>query len=78
MTRDDHKDCNPELAELALKLRELERDQEEEEGSLFPESFMQEFTDFKTWDEFKVRLVSTPVEIRRSSPVRSRRQPFKR
>ena len=61
MTRDDREDTDPELAELALKLRELEGDQEDD--PLFPESFMREFTDFETWDDFKVRLAATsPAE----------------
>ena len=63
MTRDEHEDTD---AELALKLRELEREDEEEEGHLFPQSFMREFTDFKTWDEFKVRLAATPRAERKS------------
>jgi hypothetical protein len=66
MTRDDHEGTDPELAELALELRERERDQEEDDDSLFPESFMHEFTDFKTWDEFKVRLAATPRPERES------------
>lgn len=58
MTTDDLDDTDPELAELARKLRELDRDQEDE--PLFSDAFMQEFTDFKTWDEFKLRLAATP------------------
>ena len=67
MTRDDLEDTDPELAELARKLQELERDQgdDEEENSLFAESFMQEFTDYKTWDEFKVHLAATPQPERK-------------
>jgi hypothetical protein len=64
MTRDDHEDTDPELAALALELRELDRDRDDD--SLFSEAFMQEFTDFKTWDEFKVRLAATPRPERES------------
>lgn len=59
MTRDDHDDNDPELARLALELRNLERDHDDD-GSLFPGTFMRAFTDFATWDEFKVRLAATP------------------
>ena len=57
MTHDDHDDTTT-TSELARRLLAL--DQDPEEDGLFPESFMQEFTDFKTWDEFKVRLAATP------------------
>jgi hypothetical protein len=60
----DHDNTDRELAELALKLRALECDHEDE--GLFPESFMQEFTDFRSWDEFKVRLAATPRADRES------------
>lgn len=58
MKRDDLDDLNGEFADLARKLWELERDHEEEE--LYPSMFMLEFTDFSTWDEFKLRLAATP------------------
>lgn len=58
MQRDDLDDPDEEFADLARKLWELERDHEEEE--LYPNMFMQEFTDFSTWDEFKLRLAATP------------------
>ena len=72
MTRDDHDHTDPELVELALKLRQLERGQEEEDD-LFPESFMQEFTDFRTWDEFRVCLAATPRPEREVFVMRTTR-----
>lgn len=57
MTANDDDDAHPELVELALKLQELDSDQEDDH--LFPKSFMQEFTDFQTWDEFRLRLAAT-------------------
>lgn len=58
MKRDDLDDPNDEFIDLARKLRELERDHDEEE--LYPSLFMHEFTDFSSWDEFKRRLAATP------------------
>jgi hypothetical protein len=72
MTRDDHDDIDPELVELALKLRALERD-DPEEDNLFPDSFMQEFTDFQTWDEFRVHLAATPRPEREAFVTRTTR-----
>ena len=71
MTPDDLDDTDPELAKLALELRELDRDQEDD--SLFSDSFMQEFTDFETWDEFKLRLAATPRPERDSFVTRTTR-----
>lgn len=58
MKSDDLDDPHGEFADLARKLWELERDHDEED--LYPNMFMQEFTDFPTWDEFKRRLAATP------------------
>lgn len=51
-----------EMLEIAQKLDELEREHETDE--LFPDSFMQEFTDFSTWDAFKRRFDATPRRLR--------------
>lgn len=51
-------DIHEDMREIALKLDELEREHEEDE--LFPDAFMQEFTQFSTWDAFKRRLAATP------------------
>lgn len=51
-----------EMLEIAQKLDELER--EHEDAELFPDAFMQEFTDFDSWEEFKRRLAATPRRLR--------------
>lgn len=56
MQENDHTDA--EFAALDRKLRELEN--EPDEDGLYPECFMREFTDFTSWDQFKVRLAATP------------------
>lgn len=48
--------------EIALTLMELEREHDEDE--LFPDAFMQEFTEFQTWDTFKRLLAATPRDQR--------------
>ncbi len=70
MTRDD---TDPELVGLALKLQKLERDDQEGEDNLFPESFMQEFTDYQTWDEFRIHLAATPRSEREAFVTRTTR-----
>jgi hypothetical protein len=60
-----------EMLEIAQKLDELEK--EHDEGELFPDSFMQEFTDFDTWDAFKRRLEATPKRLRDEFVARTTR-----
>ena len=60
-----------EMLEIAQKLDELER--EHEDAELFPDAFMQEFTDFDTWDAFKCRLAATPRRHRHDFVARTTR-----
>ena len=58
MKRNDHDAPDQGRVELAGRLWEL--DGGHENGGLFPDAFVRAFTDFESWDEFKVRLAATP------------------